>query len=131
MPTILAFLQLPIPPTADYGTLDGKPKDVIAEIYTDIYYVRKHGQKYDRDQKAIYEGDFKFIWSSDGKYELYDIAKDPREMVNLYGQMPDVEQRLGAKLEPLIAESNRLNSLSTPQLDSELRRRLQALGYIQ
>ncbi len=131
MPTLLSYLQLPIPPTADYGTLGGKRKDLVAESYRDIYYVQRYGKRFDRDQKAIYDGKYKFIWSSDGKSELYNIQEDPQENVNLCGRLPDVEKKLQSKLEPLVAESNQLNSLSTPQLDSELRRRLQALGYIQ
>jgi arylsulfatase A-like enzyme len=43
---------------------------------------------YDRSLKCIIEGPYKFIWSSNGKDELYQIDTDPREQANLIGLEP-------------------------------------------
>ncbi|RJP16632.1 MAG: hypothetical protein C4520_18540 [Candidatus Abyssobacteria bacterium SURF_5] len=131
MSTILDYLNLPAPPGVKFASFDTGGHELAAEIFEDLNFVQKYGERYSRNQKAVYDGTFKFIWSSDGKHELYNISNDPLEVVNLYGRMPDLEKRLQAKLDPLIYESNRMTSLTTPELDEELRGRLRALGYIQ
>ncbi|MFP4642613.1 MAG: sulfatase-like hydrolase/transferase, partial [Dehalococcoidia bacterium] len=39
--------------------------------------------KYARWLKSIHAGDFKYIWASDGRDELYNIRQDPEELNNL------------------------------------------------
>ena len=103
---------------------------LIAEIYRDISWMVAFGDRFDRDQKAMYDGDFKWIWDSRGKHELYDVVKDPAEEHNLRGTLPERERKFETELAPLIEESKQLSSLSTPELDKELKARLRALGYI-
>jgi arylsulfatase A-like enzyme len=131
MPTVLEYVNHPVPATADCGTLKRKKDLLVAEIFRDISYVRKYGDRFSRDQKAIYGQGFKLIWSSDGKHELYHLGDDPAEQANLYEQRADVREYLQSKLDPLINDSTELASLDTPQLDLELRGRLKALGYVQ
>jgi arylsulfatase A-like enzyme len=50
-----------------------------------------------RDLRGLRHGDHKYIWSSDGRDELYDLRKDPRETMNLV----DTEPSLLAKLRKL------------------------------
>jgi arylsulfatase A-like enzyme len=45
--------------------------------------VRGRMAKYDRQLFAIRSRQHKFIWSSDGRHEFYDVAADPAESVNL------------------------------------------------
>jgi len=87
-----------------------------------------------RRYKAYYEGDLKYLWRGDGKSELYDLAKDPRERRNLARRRPaDVERlarALAAWVETLPA--NRIDSGATPhevEFDPETERALRALGY--
>ena len=129
-PTILKYVGSPVPKTAHPASLDEKEHVLIAEIYRDISWMVAFGDRFDRDQKAIYDGNHKWIWDSNGAHELYDISRDPAEENNLWGRMPDAERRLKAKLKPLIQESEQLSTLSTPELDKELKNRLRALGYI-
>lgn len=42
--------------------------------------------RFDRSLKCIVEGDYKFIWSSNGAHELYRIGEDRREAENLIGK---------------------------------------------
>jgi arylsulfatase A-like enzyme len=44
---------------------------------------------FDRSLKCITKGTYKFIWSSDGKNELYRIEEDPGEMDNVIEKEPD------------------------------------------
>jgi len=130
MPTILKYVGHRIPETVAGGTLDEDNQVLIAEITRDVGWIVAFGGRFDRDMKAIYDGDYKLIWNSSGEHELYNIADDPGEQRNLYGKMPDLEQRLQAQLVPLIGRSRRTSSSESPEIDPELRKSLKALGYI-
>ena len=53
---------------------------------------------FDKDLGCILLGDFKFIWSSDGKNELYNISEDPGEIANLVRVETEVSETLGLTL---------------------------------
>jgi arylsulfatase A-like enzyme len=129
-PTILKHAGAPLPKTAHPVSLDDDDQVLIAEIYRDISWIVAFGDRFERDQKTVYDGNHKWIWDSRGKHELYDVAKDPGEEHNLWGTLPGIERKFEAELAPLIEESKQLSSLSTPELDKELKERLRALGYI-
>lgn len=131
MPTILKYIGHPVPKTVKGGTLDEDNHMLVAEVFRDNVWTETFGSRYDMDQKAIYEGDFKWIWRSKGDPELYNVSKDPEEKNNLAGKSKDLENRLQSRLRPLIEESREFSFLTTPELDQELRRRLKALGYMQ
>jgi arylsulfatase A-like enzyme len=87
---------------------------------------------WNRQLRAVYQGKYKFIWTSDGRYELYDLKADPGEMRNLTSTQPE----LGKKLESI--HDNYVTTLrkcgagtqeNVPMTD-EQRRRLESLGYI-
>ena len=40
-------------------------------------------KRFKRDQKAIIDMDWKYLWSSDGRRELYQLSRDPAEMDDL------------------------------------------------
>ncbi len=65
--------------------------------------------------------------------ELFDLTKDPEELVNVADQHPTVVEQLSAMLDSLATNlsSGALTSeLKIDQLDEGARRRLQALGYL-
>ena len=65
------------------------------------------------------------------KAELYDIAHDPDEAVNLLAERPDVARQMKADLDRLVAETSRDAPAPQPaDLDRETVERLAALGYI-
>jgi hypothetical protein len=78
---------------------------------------------------VVFEG-HKLIWhEGSGRFELYDLQKDPLEQQNLAGQLPEVALRLrrtigewASELQPAIAERTTLS-------DAEIQR-LQNLGYL-
>jgi arylsulfatase A-like enzyme len=51
-----------------------------------------------RRAKAIQDGRFKYLWTSDGQDALYDIQADPLERTNLIGKLPDKARELKAIL---------------------------------
>jgi arylsulfatase A-like enzyme len=73
-----------------------------------------------------------------GKYpgfELYDLAKDPGELVNLF-DLPEQAERTEALLERLDAhwkflEARGLRDGEALELTDEMKRQLQALGYLE
>ena len=68
----------------------GGPADrtVFAEHYRDKLWIEKFGERFDRDLIAVYWGNFKYIWASNGKHELYNVSGEPQESHNLIHQLP-------------------------------------------
>jgi arylsulfatase A-like enzyme/Tfp pilus assembly protein PilF len=63
--------------------------------------------------------------------ELYDLASDPREAVNLISREPERARTLGALLRGMVAGFHPSGTASeTTTLNAEARQRLQALGYV-
>ncbi|MDX1389930.1 MAG: sulfatase, partial [Acidobacteriota bacterium] len=73
----------------------------------------------------------KYIHSSDGHHELYDLAADPREARNLIDKRPDLATALARELvRRLEAGPGALPVEPLPPLTEEEIRRLKALGYL-
>jgi arylsulfatase A-like enzyme len=54
--------------------------------------------KYTRRLKTVRTEEFKYIWASDGRDELYNIRQDPEELNNLIETMPEKAVELKALL---------------------------------
>jgi arylsulfatase A-like enzyme len=86
---------------------------------------RGHGRG---SQVALREGDWKFLWSSDVEPELYDLAGDPAESVNLAAQQAERLSPFGERLDAWraalapAAETRELDDAGTLEM-------LEALGY--
>ena len=51
-------------------------ESIIAENFQDPTWKNRQDLKHlARDLKAIYSDDFKYLWASDGRYELYNITQ--------------------------------------------------------
>ena len=93
----------------------------------------------DVQSKALRFRGFKFLRTLSGDpesrrqaLELYDLRRDPAELVNLIEERPEIADELRALLDQLVrgewtAEGE---ALEEEDLDSDLRRDLEALGYI-
>jgi len=83
---------------------------------------------------ALQRGDLRFIWSSDGRHELYDLSNDPGETRNLYD--PETPSKRGAELAERLEEiagraaRDLILDPSAPQLDTGTEEELRALGYV-
>lgn len=100
------------------------------------YLVKKYPgfdpSPFDRRLKALRTEDYKYIWSSDGKHELYNLSSDPGETINLISR----NNEKAKEMEHLMNEW--LNSLKETEKkdyrpedrDEKVRKRLKELGYL-
>jgi hypothetical protein len=86
-----------------------------------------------RSRWVVYENDRKFIQSSDGKIEAYDLAEDPREEQNLLpegaGAFGELVRRFQDMVRGRTAAGFRLDETAPSELSEEERERLRSLGY--
>lgn len=81
-------------------------------------------------QVALVDGDWKYIWSADVGPELYDLAADAREGVNLAERQPDRIASFEGRLATW--RSARIPAFVTGELtDDATRAMLEELGYFQ
>lgn len=71
--------------------------------------------------KAYYVQDHKYIWSSDGQDELYNIEEDPLESKNLLQQLPEKAKKMRKKLEEFLSSFTHhdLGDRIIPELEKE------------
>ena len=90
------------------------------------------GDRFKRVRRVVFSGQYKYIHSSDGQHELYDLEADPRESRNLVEVLPDVAARMAEALASLRTGQQPApdtDAPSTPLSPDELRMMAQ-LGYI-
>jgi len=83
--------------------------------------------------RCVRTDQYKFVWSSGGKHQLYDLSYDPDETTNILDKEPQIGQRLQQVLEQqwslqpdyVSRESEDSESFSAEEL-----RKLQSLGYL-
>ena len=90
----------------------------------------KRRGRFDRKERAIFAGNLKFISSTTGKRELYDLREDPCETRNLYQADEPRSAALKAMLDDWVkrtAHGERRYVRPDPRVIEQLR----SLGYIQ
>ena len=128
MPTILAQLHYPVPSEIDGKPIEEATNNILAELKLTAFETRT---KNPRDLKAIYQGKDKYIWSSNGAHELYDITKDPREEENLIVKLPHIAEAMQAALQRWLASFTPPNIRADKvKIDSATLEKLRALGYV-
>ncbi|HSP07940.1 MAG TPA: sulfatase, partial [Acidobacteriota bacterium] len=145
-PGILDYFGIPVPGTFEgkswWNVLQGKlaPRDAVwverrlPPIATGPELAADEETHPGAEEKWTYRtATAKFIWSSDGKYEYYDLTKDPLEKNNLYtpgnAQAAELEKQgiaLRDRAQRLALKPGR----DLQQQDEESREGLKALGYI-
>lgn len=88
-------------------------------------------------KKALRSRRYKFVRTfSDGtgepEFELYDLEADPGERTNIASAHSDVVADLSARMLSLMAgsQADRTEAGFSPKIDPQLRRQLEALGYL-
>ena len=121
----LEWLGIDIPENIQGGLPPKIGHPILSEVYP-LSFLSKEG-----DWRAIFEGDFKFIWNSKGRHQLFHLTDDPRERINLAQKEPQMVNRLMAKM------NRYLDSLPEPgpapqtqELDENTKNALKSLGYV-
>jgi arylsulfatase A-like enzyme len=133
VPTVLDTLGFSIPPTVQGKNLleaaSIQPRDIFGESFPCPVI---HAPQCVRGCmiRSVISWPNKYIASSSGSYESYDLANDPDETRNLFGSRNPAAQQLGARMTSWIKSMPR-QSKQQLKLDPEVVRRLKSLGYIQ
>jgi len=132
MPTILTLVGLPIPAEVQSQSLvpllsADAPQRSDSLVYAETYYPRLHfGWS---ELRVLLSPEYKLIMSSEP--ELYDLASDPDETMNLSQQRAATTELLRQQVDTLVAGYEQDGGLAEAvALDEETRRRLAALGYL-
>lgn len=106
-----------------------------AVVLSENYYSRAAdlrapwGARFDRVRRVLVRGDMKFIGSSDGAHELYNLALDPLETVNLLELDTAPENPLAAELDAWLRSRPAAPPAGKVDVDSELLEFMRGLGY--
>jgi len=95
-------------------------------------YPKFDWEKYVHEIVAIRTKDYKYIWSSEGRDELYDLAHDPEETNNTISNQTEKARELRDKMESwkhsfVPAEQFVLER----ELEGSVKKRLRKLGYLE
>jgi len=132
MPTILDVLGFEMP-----GKVDGesilklelsKSREVVSESFPEGGMADMH-IKFRRIERALFSGPLKFVNSTAGKREVYDLSRDLNEKENLYNGKDSLSKELEARLNQWLKDTKEESS-STIQLGKGAIERLKSLGYI-
>ena len=133
VPTVLDTLRFHIPPTVQgKNLLDAaslQPREIFGESFP-CPVIHPSECISGCTIRSVILWPNKFITSSNGKYETYDLSNDPDESRNLFGSRNPTSQQLGAGLASWI-KSMPQQSKQQLKLDPEVMQRLKSLGYIQ
>jgi arylsulfatase A-like enzyme len=89
------------------------------------------GTPYDRALRSIRTTDYKYIWASDGRDELYDLAADPHETRNAIAAHPERAAEMRGDLERWLGSFKHATPTEQSlEIDDEMRKRLEDLGYL-
>ena len=108
------------------------PGLAFAELDRNTDWPRRWGARYDRDLVSVRTMQWKYIQSSTGQDELYDLKIDPKELNNRAAAHPETLTALKGLLEIWRRSvSGRLDEGETGEIDEGLKENLRGLGYIQ
>ena len=90
------------------------------------------GPRLRRVRTVLYRGPQKFIHSSDGRHELYDLDDDPFEEENLYGRHPDLDATFLTEVRALLSgpTAHPGRAPEPRELSPERLEAMRALGYV-
>ena len=128
LPMLLEALGTPVPERVQGGV----PPDVGHPIYAEVYPLI--GAAPVLDWRVLVDGDFKYVWTSDERGRLFDIAKDAGEQSDLAGEQAERALRLSTEMRRFVSElpvARRPDDTPVRQVDEETRRALEGLGYLE
>ncbi len=138
-------------PSQGYSLL-GEAAPADREVFAGTYYPTQVLSGYGREEhrqnallkpylrriRSLTRGDMKFVWGSDGRHELYDLARDPGELTNLIGSAAhaQVSSDMEARLDDWFGTLERggisgQREGDPEELDEETKEALRSLGYLE
>jgi len=133
MPTILEVVGEPAPSHLQGRSLrhpeTAGPRMVFSESFEGVSVI-KNNRITRRIERAITRGTMKFITSTLGKRELYDLARDPGETQNLFRPGDPVALDLQSKLNTWMSLAPAAGA-GAKKPDPHTIERLRSLGYVQ
>jgi arylsulfatase A-like enzyme len=129
-PTILRTAGIAIPSTMQGRTLtEAADREIFSETFP-CPVAHSPDCPNGCTARAIFSWPYKFITTSNGHRELFDLGRDPTESRNLYILQPERAAQLSGRL-GLWMKSMPQQSRETHTLSPEDLRRLKSLGYVQ
>ena len=152
-PTVLEIAGVDVQDFPSHGySLLGTAVPEDREIFTEYYYPTQVLSCYGREEhrhspllarylrriRSLTSGDMKFVWSSDGKHELYDLSQDPGELRNLIDSKAHAE--LSRDMEARLTDwflgfeqdgSSEPRGDDSEELDEATKEALRSLGYLE
>jgi arylsulfatase A-like enzyme len=139
-PTVLEAAGIdpgPLPGVSLSAASDPRPVLVTEYLEPDLArFARFRGfdpAPFDRELRALQHDRHKYIWSSDGREELYDLASDPGERTDLAAVDPDRLDAFRTLHRAWLADAGGLAAAAADardgDLDPEVATSLRALGY--
>ena len=101
--------------------------------------LREKLKKYDRQLISIRTENKKYIYTTDGNHEFYDLENDPGETNNLIDSKSPIIEELREKLKPWLPafhhycrkiQSKNSRERERTEFETEIRQRLKNLGYL-
>jgi arylsulfatase A-like enzyme len=131
MPMVLSELGFPMPEGVQGKVGPRASGYVVAEAERGLPSPKEYGGRFNKEVTALYSGELKYIHSSDGADELYNLNLDPHELQNLMKDDPGVGREMRSQLEGVV-ESLREQGIEGEALevDEGMEERLRALGYV-
>jgi arylsulfatase A-like enzyme len=83
-------------------------------IYVRSEYPDFPREKWMRSLRSIVDGEFKLIWGSDGRHELYNLGADTKEAHNVIEDKPQVAKRLLERLEEVAGPPIKVHQTGRP-----------------
>ncbi len=130
MPTLLGLLNLEVPAGSQGVSLE----PLLADPERDLDLVA-YGESVEPTTsfgssvlRYVRQGRWKYVHKVD--LELFDVEDDPRELVNLAAEHPEIVERLRGLLEVMIAEAPAKPLDAEVEMDEATLIQLQALGYV-
>jgi len=127
MPTLLALAGIEAPPVDGVSLLpllDGRAQDLDLEAYSESLYPLRFGWS---ALRALRSGWLKVIEAP--RPELYDLAKDPFEMTNIYDTRRSTADAMLHRLD-VLAPEDEVGAGAGAAVPEDLKERLSALGYV-
>jgi len=111
-------------------TLNGRQREtVLTELFGPRPRQKLGAWRFKRVRRALMQGDFKFVQSSDGNDELYNLLADPGELQNLLAERSELAGKLSELLELHYGDIQVPEELNLIEMSDEDLETMRAMGY--